>query len=67
MTKHTIKNPTARKARNRGFTPVSYHHASGVHNGWIYKFGTKWNHAFFHHLETCESASLICDTSKSYR
>ena len=47
MTKHTSKNPTARKARNRGVTPVSYHHASGVHNGWIYKFGTKWNHAFF--------------------
>ena len=47
MTKHTIKNPTARKARNRGFTPVSYHHASGVHNGWIYKIGTKWSHAFF--------------------
>ena len=35
--KTEIKNPTKRKVRNRGFTPVRYHHESGVHNGWIYK------------------------------
>ena len=35
--KHSIKNPTIRKVRNRGFTPVRYHHESGFHNGWIYK------------------------------
>jgi len=45
--KHSIKNPTVRKVRNRGFTPVSYHHESGIHNGWIYKVGPKWNHARF--------------------
>lgn len=45
--KVAIKNPTIRKVRNRGFTPISYHHDSGIHNGWIYKTGTKWNHAMF--------------------
>ena len=45
--KTEIKNPTKRKIRNRGFTPVRYHHDSGIHHGWIYKFGTKWNHARF--------------------
>ena len=35
--KTEIKHPTKRKVRNRGFTPVRYHHESGVHNGWIYK------------------------------
>ena len=45
--KFKIKNPTVRKVRNRGFTPVRYHHESGIHNGWIYKVGTKWNHARF--------------------
>ena len=35
--KTEIKNPTKRKVRNRGFTPVRYHHEFGVHNGWIYK------------------------------
>ena len=44
---HTINNPTIRKVRNKGFTPVSYHHTSGVHSGWIYKRGTKWIHAHF--------------------
>ena len=39
---HTINNPTIRKVRNRGFEPVAFHHTSGVHNGWIYKRGTKW-------------------------
>jgi len=47
MPDHLIKNATIRKVRNRGFTPVSYHHDSGIHNGWIHKVGTKWNHAFF--------------------
>lgn len=45
--KASIKNPTLRKVRNRGFVPISYHHESGVHNGWIYKTGTKWTHAIF--------------------
>jgi len=45
--KHQIKNATIRKVRNRGFTPVRYHHDTGVHNGWIFKEGTKWNHATF--------------------
>ena len=45
--KTEIKNPTKRKVRNRGFTPVRYHHYSGIDYGWIYKFGTKWNHARF--------------------
>jgi hypothetical protein len=45
--KSEIKNPTTRKVRNRGFRPISYHHDSGIHNGWIYKVGTKWNHARF--------------------
>ena len=45
--KTEIKNPTIRKVRNRGFTPVSYHHDSGIHNGGIYKVGTKYNHARF--------------------
>jgi len=45
--KSEIKNPTKRKVRNRGFTPVRYHHDSGIHNGWIYKVGTKWTHARF--------------------
>ena len=45
--KTEIKNPTKRKVRNRGFTPVRYHHDSGIHNGWIYKVGTKYNHARF--------------------
>lgn len=42
-----IKDPTIRKVRNRGFTPIAYFHDSGVHNGWIYKTGTKWTHAMF--------------------
>ena len=45
--KTAIKNPTIRKVRNRGFQPISYHHDSGIHNGWIYKVGTKWTHARF--------------------
>ena len=45
--KAEIKNPTLRKVRNKGFTPVSYHHTSGVHSGWIFKRGTKWVHAHF--------------------
>ena len=45
--KHLIKNPTIRKVRNRGFTPVRYHHESGFHDGWIYKVGTKWTYARF--------------------
>ena len=45
--RHSIKNPTVRKVRNRGFTPVRYHHDTGVHHGWIYKVGTKYNHARF--------------------
>ena len=45
--KADIKNPTLRKVRNKGFTPVSYHHTSGVHCGWIFKRGTKWVHAHF--------------------
>jgi len=45
--KVAIKNPTIRKVRNRGFTPISYHHDSGIHNGWIYKTGPKWTHAMF--------------------
>ncbi len=47
MAKIEIKNPTIRKVRNRGFTPVSYHTNRGIHSGWIYKKGTKWVHAFF--------------------
>ena len=50
--KTEIKNPTKRKVRNRGFTPVRYHHDSGIHNGWIYKVGTKYNHARFPSLGT---------------
>ncbi len=45
--KAAIKNPTIRKVRNRGFTPISYHHDSGIHSGWIYKTGPKWTHAMF--------------------
>ena len=45
--KTDIKNPTIRKVRNRGFQPISYHHDSGIHKGWIYKVGTKWTHARF--------------------
>ena len=47
MPNHLIKNATIRKVRNRGFTPVRYHHESGIHNGWIHKVGTKWIHAHF--------------------
>ena len=35
--KSEIKNPTTRKVRNRGFTPISYHSDNGVYSGWIYK------------------------------
>ena len=35
--KSKIKNPTSRKVRNRGFTPIAYHGDNGVYNGWIYK------------------------------
>ena len=35
--KTEIKNPTTRKVRNRGFTPISYRSDDGVYNGWIYK------------------------------
>ena len=45
--KTDIKNPTMRKVRNRGFTPISYHHKNGIFTGWIYKVGTKWTHARF--------------------
>lgn len=47
MSNPTIKNPTIRKVKNRGFTPICYHHDTGVHTGWIYKTGTKWTHAMF--------------------
>ena len=46
MSNPTINNPTIRKVKNRGFTPIAYHD-SGIHNGWIYKTGTKWTHAMF--------------------
>ena len=45
--KTEIKNPTKRKVRNRGFKPVSYHHDTGVHNGWIYKETPKFFFARF--------------------
>jgi hypothetical protein len=36
-----IKDPTIRKVRNRGFTPICYHTDMGYQNGWIYKEGRK--------------------------
>ena len=30
-----IKNPTVRKIRNRGWTPISYHSEGGVRYGWL--------------------------------
>ena len=30
-----IRNPTVRKVRNRGYTPIRYRTANGCHTGWI--------------------------------
>ena len=42
-----IKNPTTRKVKNRGFTPIAYHNGDGVYNGWIYKETPKFTFARF--------------------
>ena len=42
-----IKNPTTRKVKNRGFTPIAYHSDNGVYNGWIYKETPKFAFARF--------------------
>jgi hypothetical protein len=42
MNEAAIKDPTIRKVRNRGFTPVRYRTELGVHHGWIARRGTKW-------------------------
>ena len=42
-----IKNPTTRKVKNRGFTPIAYHNGDGVYNGWIYKETPKFAFARF--------------------
>lgn len=39
---HIIKEPTVRKVRNRGFTPVVYHCHYGMVSGWIYARGRKY-------------------------
>lgn len=38
-----IKNPTIRKIKNRGFTPIKYHmdKLGGVHYGWIVREDAK--------------------------
>ena len=42
-----IKNPTTRKVKNRGFTPIAYHTENGVYNGWVYKQTPKYTFARF--------------------
>ena len=42
-----IKNPTTRKVKHRGFTPIAYHNGDGVYNGWIYKETPKFTFARF--------------------
>ena len=37
-----IKDPTVRKVRNRGWTPVWYHGERDQRPGWVYKEGRKW-------------------------
>ena len=39
---YIIKNPTIRKVRNRGFSPVWYFSKYGWTAGWVYKEGPKW-------------------------
>jgi hypothetical protein len=41
-----IKDPTVRKVKNRGWTPVWYHSDFGWTAGWIYKEGTKYHHFY---------------------
>ena len=45
MSKYSIKNPTLRKVRNRGYTPVTVW-LGGWYGGWVVKTGTKWQHIF---------------------
>ena len=45
--KTEIKNPTTRKVRNRGFTPISYRSDDGVYSGGIYKETPKFFFARF--------------------
>ena len=45
MSKYAIKNPTMRKVRNRGYTPVNVW-KSGWYCGWIVKTGSKWQHIY---------------------
>lgn len=37
-----IKNPTMRKLKNRGYTPVAYRMHDGVAYGAVIKRGRKW-------------------------
>lgn len=41
---HTIKNPTRRKVRNRGWEPVRLNWNGYVVHGWIYKRGRELLH-----------------------
>lgn len=42
-----INNPTIRKVRNRGFTPVVYHTDEGMYSCWVEKEGRKLLHVRF--------------------
>jgi hypothetical protein len=42
-----MKNPTTRKVRNRGFSPVIYHTDHGQFSCWIEKEGRKLLHVRF--------------------
>lgn len=42
-----IKNPTVRKVKNRGYTPIWYHTDHGQYPCWIEKEGTKLLHVRF--------------------
>ena len=45
MSKYLIKNPTMRKVKNRGYTPVNVWR-DGWYCGWVVKTGRKWQHIF---------------------